>query len=191
MTNGTDETLSLRWVENAASADGSWPRAARALESGCAIALAIERGEPGLDRYAADTLQRYLAFMSGMSVLRGEMGRAPGDVPVLRVSREVCVDAIVERARRTAAAGHAALVCIAARGEGETDLCEKLYALREVPLRIFSLYDARDGGDGDVAWTQALHRRCGCSLNGVAATGAFDVALRACSHFIHSTREAA
>jgi hypothetical protein len=179
MTNRTDETLSLRWV---ASASGVWP--------GRALALAIERDEAGLDGHAADTLQRYLAFMSGMTVLHGEAARGPGAAPALRVTRGACVDALVGRARQAAAEGHAALVCIAARGDGETDLCDVLDALRDAPLRTFWLYDARDG-EGDVAWTQALHRRCGRSLDGVAAPGGFEAALRACSHFIHGTREAA
>jgi hypothetical protein len=186
MTNGTHETLSLRWV---ASAAGAWA-GAHAPEPGRAIALAVERDEPGLDGHAADTLQRYLAFMSGMTALRGEAARGPGDAPALRVPRGACVDALVGHARRAAAEGHAALVCIAARADGETDLCDALDALRDAPLRTFWLYDARDGG-GDVAWTQALHRRCGRSLDGVAASGGFEAALRACSHFIHGTREAA
>ncbi|WP_323119071.1 hypothetical protein [Burkholderia alba] len=187
MTNESGEMLSLRWTTGTAVPDGAWPRAAQALAAGGAIALAVEGDAPDLDGCAVDTLQRYLAFMSGMTVLRGDAGAAPGDSPALRVPRGTSADAIAEHARRAAAAGHEALVCIAARGDGETDLYETLDGLRDVPLRTVWLYDARDG-EGDVAWTQALHRRCGRSLNGVAVAGGFEAALRACSHFIHGTR---
>ncbi|MGS0894727.1 hypothetical protein ACVBGC_19655 [Burkholderia stagnalis] len=190
MMNEAGEVLSLRWTAGAAAADGAWSRAALALEEGDAVALALDGGDARLQGCAADTLQRYLAFMAGVPVLRGDAGGEPGDAPALRIPRGARADAIVAHARRTAAAGHDVLVCIAARGDGEDDLCDTLDALHAAPLRTVWLYDARDGA-GDVAWTQALHRRCGRSLSGVVAAGGFEAALRSCSHFIHGTRGAA
>ncbi|WP_124660609.1 hypothetical protein [Burkholderia sp. Bp8998] len=187
MTNEAGEVVSLRWTTGASAADGTWPPAARALETGRAVALALDGGDARLQRRDADTLQRYLTFMAGMPVLRGEAGGGAGDVPALRIPRGARPRAIVEHARRLAAAGHDVLVCIAARGDGENDLCDTFDALRAVPLRTVWLYDACDGA-GDVEWTQALHRRCGHSLSGVVAAGGFEVALRSCSHFIHGTR---
>ncbi|HEF4729078.1 hypothetical protein SB379_12410 [Burkholderia multivorans] len=187
MTSEAGEVVSLRWTTGASAADGTWPLAARALETGGAVALALDGGDARLPRRDADTLQRYLAFMAGMPVLRGEAGRGAGDVPALRIPRGARGRAIVEHARRVAAAGHDVLVCIVARCDGENDLCDTFGALRAVPLRTVWLYDACDPA-GDVAWTQALHRRCSHSLSGVVAAGGFEVALRSCSHFIHGTR---
>ncbi|WP_155635959.1 hypothetical protein [Burkholderia stagnalis] len=187
MTNEACEVLSLRWATGASAADGTWPRAAQALETGRAVALALDGGDARLQGCAADTLQRYLAFMAGMPVLRGEAGGGPGDAPALRIPRGARACAIVEHARRMAAAGHDVLVCIAARGDGENDLCDTFDVLRTVPLHTVWLYDARDDA-GDIAWTQALYRRCGRSLSGVVAAGGFEAALRSCSHFIHGTR---
>ncbi|HEF5155350.1 hypothetical protein UA18_03750 [Burkholderia multivorans] len=187
MTNEAGEVVSLRWTTGASAADGTWPLAARALETGGAVALALHGGDARLPRRDADTLQRYLAFMAGMPVLRGEAGRGAGDVPALRIPRGARGRAIVEHARRVAAAGHDVLVCIVARCDGENDLCDTFGALHAVPLRTVWLYDACDPA-GDVAWTQALHRRCSHSLSGVVAAGGFEVALRSCSHFIHGTR---